>query len=186
MKRSDCDRLLLATGGCRVPALGQLAVSLGHTLEPPVPSLFTFHLETPWVREPGRGFGRDGGGFGAGDGIARARRVAADALGIERSGDSAAVGVGGAGVARFRLPVPASPELAAAPRRGSPRGRAPVAPRFPARAVCGQHAASAADRPPLGTACAGGGHSGRHALGRSFPGRAARSSSNNCSAPNCR
>ena len=47
----DCDRLLLATGGCRVPALGQLAVSLGHTLEPPVPSLFTFHLETPWVRE---------------------------------------------------------------------------------------------------------------------------------------
>jgi hypothetical protein len=28
-----------------------LAVSLGHTLEPPVPSLFTFHLETPWLRE---------------------------------------------------------------------------------------------------------------------------------------
>jgi predicted Rossmann fold flavoprotein len=47
----ECDRLLLATGGCRVPALGQLAVSLGHTLEPPVPSLFTFHLETQWVRE---------------------------------------------------------------------------------------------------------------------------------------
>jgi len=47
----DCDCLLLATGGCRVPALGQLAVSLGHTLEPPVPSLFTFHLEAPWVRE---------------------------------------------------------------------------------------------------------------------------------------
>ena len=47
----DCDRLLLATGGCRVPALGQLAVSLSHTIEPPVPSLFTFHLETPWVRD---------------------------------------------------------------------------------------------------------------------------------------
>jgi len=47
----ECERLLLATGGCRVPALGQLAVSLGHTLEPPVPSLFTFCLETPWVRE---------------------------------------------------------------------------------------------------------------------------------------
>ncbi|MHB8520203.1 MAG: BaiN/RdsA family NAD(P)/FAD-dependent oxidoreductase [Limisphaerales bacterium] len=46
-----CDRLLLATGGCRAPALGQLAVSLGHTLEPPVPSLFTFHIETPWLRE---------------------------------------------------------------------------------------------------------------------------------------
>src|SRR5881394_1104568 len=46
-----CDRLLLATGGCRTPALGKLAVSLGHTLQPPVPSLFTFHIETDWVRE---------------------------------------------------------------------------------------------------------------------------------------
>jgi predicted Rossmann fold flavoprotein len=45
-----CDRLLQATGGCRTPALGQLAVSLGHTLEPPVPSLFTFHIATPWLR----------------------------------------------------------------------------------------------------------------------------------------
>ena len=46
-----CDRLLLATGGCRVQALGQVALSLGHTVEPPVPSLFTFHVETPWVRD---------------------------------------------------------------------------------------------------------------------------------------
>jgi predicted Rossmann fold flavoprotein len=46
-----CDKLLLATGGCRTPALGQLAVSLGHTLEPPVPSLFTFHIKMPWLRE---------------------------------------------------------------------------------------------------------------------------------------
>jgi len=45
-----CDRLLLATGGCRAAAAGQLAVALGHTLEPPVPSLFTFHIATPWVR----------------------------------------------------------------------------------------------------------------------------------------
>jgi predicted Rossmann fold flavoprotein len=45
-----CDRLLLATGGCRAPVLGRLAVSLGHTLQPPVPSLFTFHLEAPWLR----------------------------------------------------------------------------------------------------------------------------------------
>jgi predicted Rossmann fold flavoprotein len=45
-----CDRLLLAIGGCRTPALGQLAVSLGHTLEPPVPSLFTFHIEAAWLR----------------------------------------------------------------------------------------------------------------------------------------
>jgi predicted Rossmann fold flavoprotein len=47
----ECDRLLLATGGCRTPALGQLAVSLGHTLEPPVPSLFTFHVQVSWLRE---------------------------------------------------------------------------------------------------------------------------------------
>jgi hypothetical protein len=46
-----CDKLLLAIGGCRTPALGQLAVSLGHTLEPPVPSLFTFHVGVPWLRE---------------------------------------------------------------------------------------------------------------------------------------
>jgi predicted Rossmann fold flavoprotein len=45
------DKLLFATGGCRTPALGRLAVSLGHTLEPPVPSLFTFHIEIPWLRE---------------------------------------------------------------------------------------------------------------------------------------
>jgi predicted Rossmann fold flavoprotein len=47
----ECDRLLLATGGCRTPSLGQLAVSLGHTLEPPVSSLFTFHIEVPRLRE---------------------------------------------------------------------------------------------------------------------------------------
>jgi predicted flavoprotein YhiN len=45
-----CDRVLLATGGCRAAVAGQLAVSLGHTLEPPVPSLFTFHIESPWLR----------------------------------------------------------------------------------------------------------------------------------------
>jgi predicted Rossmann fold flavoprotein len=50
-KTLDCDCLLLATGGCRSVALGQLAVSLGHSLEPPVPSLFTFHVEAPWLRE---------------------------------------------------------------------------------------------------------------------------------------
>lgn len=45
-----CDRLLLATGGCRTVALGNLAVSLGHTLVAPVPSLFTFHVEVDWLR----------------------------------------------------------------------------------------------------------------------------------------
>jgi predicted Rossmann fold flavoprotein len=47
----SCDLLLLATGGCRAAVAGQLAVSLGHTLEAPVPSLYTFHIDTPWLRE---------------------------------------------------------------------------------------------------------------------------------------
>ena len=47
----SCDKLLIATGGCRTAALGRLAVSLGHQLEAPVPSLFTFYIETPWLRE---------------------------------------------------------------------------------------------------------------------------------------
>jgi predicted Rossmann fold flavoprotein len=45
------DRVLLATGGCRTAALGAIAASLGHTIEPPVPSLFTFHIDAPWLRE---------------------------------------------------------------------------------------------------------------------------------------
>lgn len=45
-----CDHLLLATGGCRVAAAGQMAASLGHAIEPPVPSLFTFQIESPWLR----------------------------------------------------------------------------------------------------------------------------------------
>lgn len=48
-ERIVCDRMLLATGGCRGAAAGQLAVSLGHTLAPPVPSLFTFQIESPWL-----------------------------------------------------------------------------------------------------------------------------------------
>ncbi len=43
------DKLLLATGGCRAAIAGQLAVSLGHTLVSPVPSLFTFQIESPWL-----------------------------------------------------------------------------------------------------------------------------------------
>jgi hypothetical protein len=46
-----CDRLLLALGGCRTERAGQLAVSLGHTLEPPVPSLFSFCMPAAWLRE---------------------------------------------------------------------------------------------------------------------------------------
>jgi predicted Rossmann fold flavoprotein len=50
-QRLQCDRVLLATGGCRVPAAGELPVSMGHTLESPVPSLFSFHIAAPWLRE---------------------------------------------------------------------------------------------------------------------------------------
>jgi predicted Rossmann fold flavoprotein len=46
-----CDQLLLATGGCRTAALGRLAVSLGHRIETPVPSLFTFQIAVPWLNE---------------------------------------------------------------------------------------------------------------------------------------
>jgi predicted Rossmann fold flavoprotein len=45
-----CDHVLLATGGTRTPALAALATNLGHTLEPPVPSLFTFHINVDWVK----------------------------------------------------------------------------------------------------------------------------------------
>ena len=44
-----CDRLLLATGGCRATVAGQLAVALGHTLATPVPSLFTLQIQSPWL-----------------------------------------------------------------------------------------------------------------------------------------
>lgn len=46
----SCNRLLLALGGCRVAAMGALPVSLGHTLESPAPSLFTFQIEAAWLR----------------------------------------------------------------------------------------------------------------------------------------
>lgn len=40
-----CDRLLLATGGNRSSAGFTMAQALGHTIEPLVPSLFTFHID---------------------------------------------------------------------------------------------------------------------------------------------
>jgi predicted Rossmann fold flavoprotein len=45
-----CDRLLIATGGCRTSGPGELAASLEHSLQPPVPSLFTFHIASEWLR----------------------------------------------------------------------------------------------------------------------------------------
>lgn len=46
-----CDRLLLATGGCRASAAERLARALGHNFAASVPSLFTFHIDVPWLRE---------------------------------------------------------------------------------------------------------------------------------------
>ena len=48
---ATCDRLLLATGGCRTAEAGGLAVGLGHSLEAPVPSLFSLHAADAWARE---------------------------------------------------------------------------------------------------------------------------------------
>jgi predicted Rossmann fold flavoprotein len=48
-RRMECEALLLALGGCRPDAV-KLVESLGHSVEPPVPSLFTFRVETPWLR----------------------------------------------------------------------------------------------------------------------------------------
>ena len=49
-EKNSCDKLLLATGGCRAATAGKLAAALGHAIEPPVPSLFTFQIESPWLR----------------------------------------------------------------------------------------------------------------------------------------
>ena len=48
-EKISCDKLLLATGGCRAAAAGQLAAALGHTIETPVPSLFTFKIAAAWL-----------------------------------------------------------------------------------------------------------------------------------------
>jgi predicted Rossmann fold flavoprotein len=45
----DAERVLLATGGCRAESIVALLRSTGHSVEPPVPSLFTFHVGAPWL-----------------------------------------------------------------------------------------------------------------------------------------
>ena len=49
-EEAACDRLLLATGGNKDNAGFAIARTLGHTIEPPVPSLFTFHIDDPRLR----------------------------------------------------------------------------------------------------------------------------------------
>jgi predicted flavoprotein YhiN len=45
------DRLLIATGGGRAEGGLALAKKLGHTIEAPVPSLFTFHIDDPRLKD---------------------------------------------------------------------------------------------------------------------------------------
>ncbi len=40
-----CERVVMATGGNKASAGLAIAQKLGHTIEPPVPSLFTFHID---------------------------------------------------------------------------------------------------------------------------------------------
>jgi len=47
---TNCNRLLLSTGGTRSMSGERIARDLGHTLLPAVPSLFSFHVTTPWLR----------------------------------------------------------------------------------------------------------------------------------------
>jgi predicted Rossmann fold flavoprotein len=44
------DRVLIATGGTKGSAGLPIAESLGHTIVPPVPSLFTFHIDDPRLK----------------------------------------------------------------------------------------------------------------------------------------
>jgi predicted Rossmann fold flavoprotein len=46
----DFDRVLIATGGTKGSAGQLIAAELGHTIETPVPSLFTFHIDDPRIR----------------------------------------------------------------------------------------------------------------------------------------
>jgi predicted Rossmann fold flavoprotein len=45
----SCDRLLLATGGARSPIGGRIARALRHSIDPPVPSLFSLHEQSHWL-----------------------------------------------------------------------------------------------------------------------------------------
>lgn len=47
---TSCERLLLASGGTRSNIGADIARSLGHTLLPAVPSLFSFHVAEKWLR----------------------------------------------------------------------------------------------------------------------------------------
>jgi len=47
----EAAKVLVATGGCRSGNMSALLGQVGHRIEPPVPSLFTFNIEDRWVHE---------------------------------------------------------------------------------------------------------------------------------------
>jgi len=49
-ERIAAKRVLIASGGNRGSAGMTIAAAMGHTIEPPVPSLFTFHCDDPLLR----------------------------------------------------------------------------------------------------------------------------------------
>jgi predicted Rossmann fold flavoprotein len=49
-ERLGADAVLLAIGGARTASLAHLATDLGHSLQPPVPSLFALDVEGPWLK----------------------------------------------------------------------------------------------------------------------------------------
>lgn len=67
------DRLLLATGGQKSNAGFEIARQLGHAIEPPVPSLFTFHIKDPRLA--------DLSGVSVEDAVAAVRGTALEARG---------------------------------------------------------------------------------------------------------
>jgi predicted Rossmann fold flavoprotein len=50
-ERLTCERLLLASGGNKASAAFDAARKLGHSVEEQVPSLFTFHIEDPRLKD---------------------------------------------------------------------------------------------------------------------------------------
>ena len=176
-----------APGDGRMPraGFGTLAVSLGHTLEPPVPSLFTFHIETPWVQEL------------AGVSV-EAAEVSVPGTDLRERGPLLLTHWGLSGPAILRLSAWGARELhgfnyqfplllnwlphlepeALAAELQSRRND-------PARALGSEHADCSAE------ARLGNGWHGRRAFratgaGPRFPGPGATSLSNNCTAPNCK
>ena len=107
----SADRVLLATGSNRHGY--DWAAALGHTIEPPVPSLFTFAIDDPRLQGSGGNLRAERAGSDRRHTLATARPGAHHALGLERPGHSEIVRVGRARLARSTIPDRRAPQLAA-------------------------------------------------------------------------